>query len=69
MEKNLWQQSNFHFHKKNNIILKKFISQQIPLKNWRVVENGVETVITEEDGVVKSKTVNGVPQSIEFRSK
>jgi hypothetical protein len=35
----------------------------------RIVENGVETVITEEDGQVKSKTVNGVPQSIEFRSK
>lgn len=35
----------------------------------KVVENGVETVTTEEDGVVKSKTVNGVPQSIEFRSK
>jgi len=35
----------------------------------KIVENGVETVITEEDGQVKSKTVNGVPQSIEFRSK
>jgi DnaJ family protein B protein 6 len=35
----------------------------------KVVENGVETVTMEEDGVVKSKTVNGVPQSIEFRSK
>lgn len=35
----------------------------------KTVENGVETVVTEEDGVVKSKTVNGVPQSIEFRSK
>ncbi|RNA29966.1 dnaJ -like protein, partial [Brachionus plicatilis] len=33
----------------------------------KIVENGVETVITEEDGVVKSKTVNGVPQSIEYR--
>ena len=33
----------------------------------RVVENGVETVTTEEDGVVKSKTVNGVAQSIEYR--
>lgn len=35
----------------------------------KIVENGVETVITEEDGVVKSKTVNGVPQAIEYRSK
>lgn len=31
------------------------------------MENGVETVITEEDGVVKSKTVNGVPQAIDYR--
>jgi hypothetical protein len=31
------------------------------------MENGVETVITEEDGVVKSKTVNGVTQPIEYR--
>lgn len=36
---------------------------------FRTVENGVETVVTEEDGVVKSKTVNGVPQAIEYRSK
>jgi DnaJ family protein B protein 6 len=35
----------------------------------KVIENGVETVITEEDGMVKSKTVNGVPQSIEYRKK
>lgn len=33
------------------------------------MENGVETVIQEEDGVVKSKTVNGVPQSIEYKIK
>ncbi len=33
----------------------------------RIMENGVETVITEEDGVVKSKTINGVAQSIEYR--
>jgi len=35
----------------------------------KIIENGVETVITEEDGVVKSKTVNGVAQSIEYRKK
>ncbi|CAF0780111.1 unnamed protein product [Brachionus calyciflorus] len=35
----------------------------------KIVENGVETVITEEDGVVKSKTINGVPQAIEYRKK
>lgn len=35
----------------------------------KTIENGVETVVTEEDGVVKSKTVNGVPQSIEYRKK
>lgn len=33
----------------------------------KIVENGVETVTTEEDGVLKSKTVNGVSQSIEYR--
>lgn len=41
---------------------KKFITTKI-------VENGVETVVTEEDGVVKSKTVNGVAQAIEYRNK
>jgi DnaJ family protein B protein 6 len=30
----------------------------------RTFVNGVETVIVEEDGVVRSKTVNGVPQPI-----
>lgn len=30
------------------------------------VENGVETVTVHEDGVLKSKTVNGVPQAIEY---
>jgi len=35
----------------------------------KTVENGVETVTTEEDGVLKSKTVNGVAQAIEFRKK
>lgn len=33
----------------------------------KIVENGVETITTEEDGVIKSKTVNGVSQSIEYR--
>lgn len=33
----------------------------------KVVENGVETVTTEEDGVLKSRTINGVSQSIEYR--
>ncbi|XP_025096272.1 dnaJ homolog subfamily B member 6-like isoform X3 [Pomacea canaliculata] len=31
----------------------------------RVVENGTETVVVEEDGIVKSRTVNGVQQSLE----
>ncbi|CAF0935789.1 unnamed protein product [Brachionus calyciflorus] len=35
----------------------------------KIIENGVETVITEEDGVLKSRTVNGIPQSLEYRSK
>lgn len=33
----------------------------------KIVENGVETVTVEEDGKIKSKTVNGVSQSIEYR--
>lgn len=29
---------------------------------FRVLANGVETVTVHEDGVLKSRTVNGVPQ-------
>ena len=32
----------------------------------RVVENGVETVTIEENGTLKSKTVNGQPQAISY---
>jgi hypothetical protein len=32
----------------------------------RVIENGVETVTITENGVLKTKTVNGVPQAIGF---
>lgn len=35
----------------------------------KIVENGSETVTIEEDGEVKSKTVNGVAQAIEYRKK
>lgn len=60
MEKNLSQLSK-HFL---SLILKiNFIFCS------RILENGIETVITEEDGVVKSKTVNGIPQSLEYRIK
>ena len=31
----------------------------------KVVENGVETVTTYEDDVIKSRTVNGVPQQMQ----
>ena len=31
----------------------------------RVVENGQETVMIEEDGVLKSKSINGVPQALD----
>jgi len=31
----------------------------------KVVENGQETVMIEEDGVLKSKSVNGVPQALD----
>lgn len=34
----------------------------------KVVENGIETVTVEENGVVKSITVNGEPQSIVVKS-
>jgi DnaJ family protein B protein 6 len=30
----------------------------------KVVENGVETVSTYEDDILKSRTVNGVPQQM-----
>lgn len=33
----------------------------------KIVENGVETVTVEEDGVMKSKTVNGVAQAIDYK--
>jgi hypothetical protein len=32
----------------------------------RVFENGVETVMSYENDVLKSKTVNGVPQAISY---
>jgi len=31
----------------------------------KVVENGQETVMIEEDGVLRTKSVNGVPQSLD----
>ena len=31
----------------------------------KVVDNGVETVTTYENDVIKSQTVNGVPQAIQ----
>lgn len=34
------------------------------IETRRIIENGVETVTVQEDGVLKSKTVNGVPQSV-----
>lgn len=36
---------------------------------YRVVENGQETVVVEEDGVVTSRSVNGVRQMLEGGSK
>ena len=33
---------------------------------FRVMENGVETVTVEEDGSVRSITVNGEPQAIGY---
>lgn len=33
----------------------------------RVIKDGVETVTVEENGVLKSKTVNGQPEAIDFK--
>lgn len=33
---------------------------------YRITENGRETVMSYENGVLKSKTVNGVPQSLTY---
>lgn len=35
-------------------------------KCFRVFENGKETVMSYENDVLKSKTVNGVPQSLTY---
>lgn len=32
----------------------------------KVIEDGVETVTVMEDGIIKSKTVNGVPQALSY---
>ena len=34
--------------------------------NYRVVDNGVETVTIEEDGIMKQKTVNGEVQALAY---
>lgn len=34
------------------------------IEKKKVIDNGVETVTTYEDGMLKSKTVNGVPQAL-----
>ena len=34
--------------------------------NSRVVDNGVETVTVEEDGILKTKTVNGEMQALAY---
>lgn len=33
--------------------------------SYRVIENGIETVTVIENGQLKSRTVNGVPQMIQ----
>lgn len=33
---------------------------------YRVYENGKETIMSYENDILKSKTVNGVPQSITY---
>ena len=34
------------------------------LHHQRVLENGIETVTVHEDGRLKSRTINGIPESI-----
>lgn len=34
------------------------------IETRRIIENGVETVTVHEDGVLKSKSINGVPQGL-----
>lgn len=43
--------------------INKYLISFLSLLN-RVFENGVETVFKYENDVLKSKTVNGVPQAI-----
>jgi len=41
--------------------------KSVLLDTCRVVENGEETVTVEENGVVTSKSIGGVPQAITAR--
>jgi DnaJ family protein B protein 6 len=43
----------------------RFVNGQ-KIETRKVIENGIETVTIHEDGQLKSKTVNGVPQSIAY---
>ena len=54
-------------HKKYRKIIKsmKNILRNRNLRTKKVVDNGVETVTTYENGVLKSHTVNGVAQALE----
>lgn len=63
MERKLRQRGNFSwiFDKKKRKLILKFIK-----KNFRIFENGTETVMKYENDVLKAKTVNGVPQAISY---
>jgi DnaJ homolog subfamily B member 6 len=51
---------------KSSTVSKKMINGKL-ITSTKIIENGNETIIEEEDGFIKSKIVNGVPQHIGFR--
>lgn len=53
------------FHGKRTSTSTKYVNGK-KVSTKKVVENGVETVIVTENDVIKSKTVNGVPQALSY---
>jgi curved DNA-binding protein CbpA len=52
---------------KSTTVSKKIINGK-SIVTTKIIENGNETIIEEENGFMKSKTVNGVPQFTSFKS-
>lgn len=57
------QTEKFIYNNHLNSLISAFFSFK---KKNRVLENGVETVMSYENDVLKSKTVNGVAQAIAY---